>query len=61
MPMDAMSPVVGHGGRFDFELAEQHRIKEGRKAKQGVLKRKDSFSSETTNASAGVEMWPGSY
>jgi hypothetical protein len=50
-------PIVYHGGRFDFELAEQERREREGQVESAATREKE----ETPISAASEEMWPGSY
>lgn len=61
-------PIISHGGRFDFELAERERIEKERMdgfasiTKDSFKKKKHRPEDATPiTAESGEEQWPGSY
>jgi hypothetical protein len=62
-------PILKHGGRFDFELAERERLEKERMdafagiTKDSFKKKKKSRPEDATpiSAESTEEQWPGSY
>jgi hypothetical protein len=63
------APLVRHGGRFDFELAERERLEKERTeafasiTKDSFRKKKKAMPEDATpiSAESAEEQWPGSY
>ena len=63
VPVSISGPMIKHGGRFDFELAERERLeKQGRDQQESRLGRHEGPVDERSPESAvSQEQWPGSY
>jgi hypothetical protein len=57
VPVKISGPIVRHGGRFDFELAERER--RDREGNGSILLEKRK--KEADESSDGEEQWPGAY